>query len=271
MKYVQVGPLPNIVTEASFGEKLIAEAWETLEPMRKELIEILAPKYPHYQFCVGGVHLSVGVTHEGNRVGAIYRGGGEFRLYSRAIEVSGPRGIHGKRTKDAAKAVKLFHKYFVPPTHTDVIKPYLGATEAFVRRIRSKETLFVDNVKKSLAGSGRNEVHGWLSVIDECRKVGLMSDKAADALLDMAKDLITPAEVRAAYNSPTGCNVVIREGYYYVHSRKTNATVRYTQDTLPTNIKQCVGMLKLVPPDTVVGEVGIQIDANNFYVLEELA
>ena len=269
-KHTQVGPLPNIVVSNDTKEASKTIAWTELEPKRQELVLDVAQKYPHFLFWVGGKYVNIKVTTlSGERVGEIERNRDKVCLRSPDITKTNTRGHLGVSTADVKKASKLFKKYFRSPTELEIMRTSIDLTGSFLSRIRDKERSFLQRTQSAICDSTRTSIDVWCNIIEHCTNMGVPDKSTSGLLLSEATELATPIAVSNSYKANGGYNVCIRDAHYFVHKRGTQEATQYTTDTLPGHIKQCVGMLKLVPVDTVVDGVGAHVSAGNFYVLEE--
>jgi hypothetical protein len=239
----------------------------TVHYMLREFLNVITPKYPQYEFVIKDAwHVSVahGTTHIG-KVGTL-----DSKLLFSNVRISRDRarGENGISTGDVKKAVGIFNKYFQVMSADEVMEgSIIGMSRCISRAIDIKNEAEV--------AMGKVLKHIYPELLGDWERIGplaLASGNVSSAVIDRVPKLFAEAEMTEvlynAYRKAGGYNVVISGGEYYVYQRysKTNAT-KVAFEGLSNGIKRGLGILKMVPDQTFLADVGVRNTSYSFFII----
>lgn len=274
-KDVAILEMPNIVVRIEIDTTLPDANLGATEAMTPYLIA-LATKKPNWKFIgVQGWHMpddGGGKTYEAykfyvwegkSRLGKIYTDRGRTKkttYYAENGRITQKRDRGSAMfTTNITKAVKNVCKEFYPVTTTERMDKAKSKAQGVMQDIVGDKIRAFDNrVTRILRGLESYVLSNWetmsLIAAKECPK------EVSELPLAREEKYIAEA-IRAAFDN-SGGTLVALNGSEYVTAHGT-----YTTDTLPVNIKQGVGMLKLVEAGQCIRDVGFKVDADTFFVI----
>lgn len=247
-------------------EKIVLKA-PTVYYMLREFLTVVTPKYPQYEFVIKdawNVSVAHGTTHIG-KVGAY-----DNKLVFSNVRISRAKakGKHGVSTRDVKKAVGIFNKYFQAMSADEVMEGSIMGMSSCIAKaltIKHEAEAAMDNVLR----------HVRPELLEDWERIGplaLASGSVSPAVIDRVPKLFAEAEMTGvlhkAYYHVGGYNVVINGGEYYVYQRHTNANAtKVAFEELSTGIKRGLGILKMVPDQTFIADVGVRHTGYSFFIL----
>lgn len=178
---------------------------------------------------------------------------------------------YGAETSDIKKALKLMAKTFGGKTieeksraaydklasalgssHTAKQMDYNDAVSALLRHLKvyALENFEVTAAAAIAAGGNAKQINGIPETRDDCDTV---------------------ATVYNALHNKHGRFVMLNGSDYIVTKSIDFEPEIYSTDTLPTQIKLSIGLLKLIEDNNFMRDVGFRLNATTFYVLAEPA
>ena len=198
------------------------------------------------------------------------RTGAKYVIESDRITMARKRG-DGAQTGDIKKALKLMAKTFGSKTieeksraaydklasalgssHTAKQMDYNNAVSALLRRLKvyALENFEVTAAAAIAAGGDAKQINGIPETRDDCDTV---------------------ATVYNALHNKHGRFVMLNGSDYIVTKSIDFEPEIHSTDTLPTQIKLSIGLLKLIEDNNFMRDVGFRLNATTFYVLAEPA
>lgn len=169
------------------------------------------------------------------------------------------------QTKDLKKAVKAIVAHFVPMSHRELIGNAQSATRNAMHRAVSardhnfkvKETAIRPYTMKFLTAR-------WAEVLESIPDLAIQA-RVAD--LPEAYSLKSAADELMNVFGNQGTFVKLQGSKYIVHRVASDKIYIYDGRTLPDDLREGLGALKLVTTGNVIGGVGVRGDDNSFYLM----
>lgn len=284
--------LPNIQVAWERGRDR-SEYKFRLDSRIKELIIQAAMKFPMWRFMCGGDQGGISRNRdnevydcyrmfvlEGNEfLGAIdykYRKGrnGEQTAYclsNQRIQNKRERGT-ADVTKDINKALKIMAKSFGLKTINERIHEAQSKCEVDVSQITRNKSMDFHGDYRRMTEALHHCLMGekW----EEMKQIALANKvdlTMLDRLPSVYEDYVVAKEIDECVSDKKGVVVIIHGNDYAVQSfptAKSEPVVEmFSTDTLPDWIKRSVGMLKLVEPRQMIGNIGYKIYDGAFFVM----
>jgi hypothetical protein len=269
MTIKQLGPYPNIQVE--YSEEYATPEWEDVSlPIRKFLM-VVAAKYPHYKFCFSYSSSFIRVYDGAEQVGqVVYRTDvNKFSFSNFRIKGVRKRGDQDIKTGKLSEAVKVFDRYFYSLSAADVMREDVGAIEGCTKKSLYTTHLVGYELVTVIGKVKGYLISNWETFSEGMVAAGVLSEDDAMKIITLREEAALTGSMTARYNGKSGYHVYIKDNCYYVRTLKTAEAVRHTTETLPDHIKRDVGLLKMVPDNTFVANVGVRRQNDSFYVLGE--
>lgn len=177
------------------------------------------------------------------------------------------------KTKDINKALKILAKSFGAKTINERMKEALDQCEDRVGSITTQKASRFNEEYRSLVYGLRKHL-----IVDKWEEIKqIATDNGVDlTVLDrlpsVYEDYKIAQEIDACVEHRKGVVVIIHGNDYAVQSFATanaDPTIEMlSTETLPDWIKRGVGMLKLVEPHNMIGNVGYKINDGAFFVMK---
>ena len=176
----------------------------------------------------------------------------------RQRERSGPtKTIHLK------KAIKLVLDNYVASTITEIASRAMATVRgAVTSEVSNAAYAFrdcMDSIRPALAEYLVNRPEVMAQVRQLCTK---------PEKLDKMPEAYEHKKAVDAMQLGDGVTIITARGKY-IATNDGGDLQEYTSDTLPDNVRQGVGMLKLVGPKTLVPGVGMRVDENIFFIANQ--
>ena len=291
--------LPNIQVAWERGKDRSMYEFMLDEPFKNFVIQA-AMKFPMWRFMSGGDLGGMGITrkpitHEttdlkcyrlwvydgSERLGSI---GYETRftktdmrytvylLNNERIANKRERGEYAK-TKDINKALKILAKSFGAKTINERMKEALDQCEDRVGSITTqKANRFHDEYRSLVYGLRKHLIVDKWEEIKQIATDSGVDLTVLDRLPNTYEDYKIAQEIDECVEHKKGVVVIIHGNDYAVQSFATanaDPTIEMlSTETLPDWIKRGVGMLKLVEPHNMIGNVGYKINDGAFFVMK---
>ncbi len=247
-------------------EKIVLNA-PTVHYMLREFLTVVTPKYPQYEFVVKDAW-NVSVVHGTTHIGKVVAYDSKLLFINVRISKDRVRGKNGISTGDVKKAVGIFNKYFQVMSADEVMEGSIIGMGYCVNRA-------VDIQREAEVAMGNVLRHIYPELLGDWERIGalaLASGSVSPAVIDRVPKLFAEAEMTGvlhkAYYHVGGYNVVINGGEYYVYQRHGNTNaVKVAFEELPTGIKRGLGILKMVPDQTFIADVGVRNTSYSFFIL----
>jgi hypothetical protein len=174
------------------------------------------------------------------------------------------------RTKDLKKATKLILDHFYGLTPEEHIRKALNDSRKMVGDNNANASYTMRSTYDHL----RDEVTLFLmsnwDAFMAFPSSTPSSQQRKEAFPGLVETLNTVRPMNEQFQSCKGNLVVtLGEAYYVVTmSADGNKYERLTTDTVPSRIKEGVGLLKLVEPKKYIASVGTRVDNNVFFIME---
>lgn len=291
--------LPNIQVAWERGRDRAETKFDLDEPFKNFVIQA-AMKFPMWRFMSGGDLGGMGITrkpitHEttdlkcyrlwvydgSERLGSI---GYETRftktdmrytvylLNNERIANKRERGEYAK-TKDINKALKILAKSFGSKTISERMREALDQCEGRVSSITTQKGSRFNDEYRSLVFGLRK--HLMVDKWEEIKQIATDSGvdlTVLDRLPNTYEEYKIAQEIDECVEHKKGVVVIIHGNDYAVQSFATanaDPTIEMlSTETLPDWIKRGVGMLKLVEPHNMIGNVGYKINDGAFFVMK---
>lgn len=206
---------------------------------------------------------AVSVTVGGEVVGRVATGRGRLGHY---LELHNDRisaelmQRTSKRTHSLDKAIKIFERTFSTktlPERAAALRRKLFSSANRATRIAGRT--FSSNYTGITTALEPYIIENWSQFRDAAIAAGV-TEVAADSIVSEYNTVQSLAQL-----SESGVSISIEDGVYTV-LRDTRDAELYTTDTLPVGFKRGIGMLKLVPDDTLLEGIGLR-DTESTYRL----
>ena len=276
---VPASVLPNVVQNVDVGNSQgIAELRKTVRPMLLEFIDKVAPKYPHYTFCIemgSEVHLAWSVkVHQGTEViGKVYiprpNGVEKYALTTENIRKERTRGDRDIRTGSLKIAIKAFNRHFQPRTTLEMLTDKVQGVQAVLRSANSVRLSFKTKFDQACFAASDLLMAQW----DTIAAAAIAGGYPAAELTGVAEkyqEYLIAKELQDMHQKYEGQYVVITDSAYYTADIDLRVVQTLSSETLPIHVRTKVGMLKLVPDRTFVMGVGVRSSDKVFYVVPEV-
>jgi hypothetical protein len=291
--------LPNIQVAWERGRDRAEIKFALDEPFKNFVIQA-AMKFPMWRFMSGGDLGGMGITrnpitrvttdlkcyrfwvYDGSeRLGAI---GYETRftktdmrytvyiLNNERIANKRERGDSDK-TKDINKALKILAKSFGSKTISERMREALDQCEDRVGSITTqKASRFNEEYRSLVYGLRKHLIVDKWEEIKQIATDSRVDLTVLDRLPSVYEDYKIAQEIDECVEHKKGVVVIIHGNDYAVQSFATanaDPTIEMlSTETLPDWIKRGVGMLKLVEPHNMIGNVGYKISDGAFFVMK---
>jgi len=247
-------------------EKIVLKA-PTVHYMLREFLNVIIPKYPQYEFVIKDAW-NVSVAHGTTHIGKVGEHNSKLFFSNARISRGRAKGRNGISTGDVKKAVGIFNKYFQVMSAGEVMEGSIIGMGYCVGRA-------VDIKNEAEVAMGNVLRHIYPELLGDWERISplaLASGKVSPAVLDRVPKLFAEAEMTGvlynAYNNVGGYNVVINGGEYYVYQRHTNTNAtKVAFEELSTGIKRGLGILKMVPDQTFIADVGVRNTNYSFFII----
>ena len=281
---VPASKLPNVFQRMDDTDTCshdIAVLRTLVYPMLLEFIDVVAPKYPHYTFVLeigSAVHVArmVKVFQGAEEIGSVGTHSGHssrivrYGLITPAIRQERRRGDRNIQTTVLKTAVKTFNRYFQPKTTLQVLEERVQEVQRVMRMAGNLRTTFRNGFEGACFIAKDLIMEQW----DTIAAIAV-GQKYSAANLEMVRDKYHESSVadalENAHSRREGHYVVITDSTYQVADIELSGVQTFASETLPIHIRTKVGMLKLVPDQTFVPNVGVRSSAKVFYILPEVA
>jgi predicted ribosome quality control (RQC) complex YloA/Tae2 family protein len=291
--------LPNIQVAWERGKDRAETKFYLDEPFKNFVIQA-AMKFPMWRFMSGGDLGGMGLTrnpitrvptdlkcyrlwvYDGSeRLGSISY---ETRLTKTDMRytvyiLNNQRIAHKRergdsdKTKDINKALKILAKSFGAKTISERMKEAFEQCEDRVGSITTQKATRFNDEYRSLVNGLRK--HLMVDKWEEIKQIAMDSGvdlTVLDRLPNTYEDYKIAQEIDECVEHKKGVVVIIHGNDYAVQSFATanaDPTIEMlSTETLPDWIKRGVGMLKLVEPHNMVGNVGYKISDGAFFVMK---
>ena len=291
--------LPNIQVAWERGKDRSMYEFMLDEPFKNFVIQA-ATKFPMWRFMSGGDLGGMGITRKpithvttdlkcyrlwvydgSERLGSI---GYETRftktdmrytvylLNNERIANKRERGEYAK-TKDINKALKILAKSFGSKTISERMKEALDQCEDRVGSITTqKANRFHDEYRSLVYGLRKHLIVDKWEEIKQIATDSGVDLTVLDRLPSVYEDYKIAQEIDECVEHKKGVVVIIHGNDYAVQSfaiANADSTIEMlSTETLPDWIKRGVGMLKLVEPHNMIGNVGYKISDGAFFVMK---
>ena len=276
--YLDSGIHQNILVQVTLGEKLgILSAPPTLERVALRLVK----RNPKWKLFVEGRHIDSDGKRRVKKLW-VYQGSEELgwvatghnyttnnpsiTFDSPSLRVNRERKQYNE-TASEDTAVKVIEKNFFAKPLEQVLLGQYAETRNVILGVRSDKQQQLLAFERDINPSILR--YAWDN-IDTIRHA-LVDNYAATH--DLINSTISMRQAVKVSPGPEAVNVItIIEGTYYVHPSGTGVentpAASYTTDTLPSDIKGKLGMLKLVEAKNLVAGVGVRINENTYAVIK---
>jgi len=285
---VQLG-LPNIVMK-------LPSDWDVTLPVEyrydlfKEFVYLAAREFPQWTFendgnygikrtrrdnegnttdyyLIGEFTVRDGREELGHIHGRFNRGAPCVALINHRIYQDMERGS-SKETKDTKKAFRLLKKYFGTKTLEEHVEV---ASEAVARSIRytyvEKDNAFNKSYNHIAAHLTDYIVENIDTFLPIAERYGA-DPNIVRSLTDDTEQLRITGEIQQCFMNEKGVVVYLHGRNYAV--KELDGTLKvYTVDDVPDTLKRKLGLLKLVENGQCITDVGIRVEENTYFVMEE--
>lgn len=224
-------------------------------------------------------HVSKGTGDLPTQLGDIWAHDDVIHLGNGRISAGLQRGSSRKTIK-IDRAVSIFNRNFYPVTPAELLETRAEGLRIGIRQGRHK-VYDTDELYKKLTGLLRPHIHSHLDEFIELahtiERQGGIHASQFDRYPKALEEANTIKDVIQHMDDLEGCVVIIKGADYYVsnseHIYKSEmmaeanaACHQFVTDTLPTDVKRGVGMLKLLKDGTYLQGVGYRLTADTFYI-----
>lgn len=186
-----------------------------------------------------------------------------FDIYNTRIQQGRERG-HSYMTNKLKDAIKAVNKSFFPKTLDELIDEAYDKADFYVRQhaidAERKYTHAMNGLHVHLFNYAKQDWEGFTASIPSGDTQVIAMANNVD---ELRGDHSQAQSMWHELNNKTMLTVHFVDGKYIV-GQGSDRTV-YESDTLPMDIRQQVGMLKLVPEQEVIPDVGLRI--GNTYII----
>ena len=272
--------LPNVFMTYRKGseERLPAK----ISPKLNELVEAVARKYPKWKLVADSYfnhdshyHIRRMAIYEGEeRLGTI---GENYVRCSTVFEMSNDRikaeRIRGQSTctKDLNKAMKVIAKMFGAKTLYEVLSDGCDDISERLNRVHYSNDSSRSYAAHPLFAVMQAHILDNLAQYREILIGSGVSEGEIQKLVDAQDKAERSGEMKECFERNHGAVVQIRGADYIVcKTADPYKTMRkFTSDTLPSELKSVIGMLKLLDVDALIPSKGFKYSDSQFFVVVE--
>jgi len=224
-------------------------------------------------------HVRKGTGDLPTQLGDIWSHDDVLHLSNHRISDGLQRG-NSRKTIKIDRAVSIFNRNFYPLIPAELLEIRAAGLRAGVREGRHK-VYNTDELYKKLTGFLRPHIDShldeFLDLIHTIGEQGGIHPSKFDEYPKVLEETNMIKDVMQHMDDLKGCVVAIKGADYYVSNSEhiyksemmAGANVdchQFVTDTLPTDIKRGVGMLKLLKDGTYLQGVGYRLTADTFYI-----
>jgi hypothetical protein len=267
--------MPNVLAEVDKGATDIPVVASRTFP----LLDALVKKYPRWKFVGRQTYASTKTlihfrVYDGSQqLGSIssetaWKYGDRYLLKSPRLDKQRERG-HETRTKDLKKAIKLVSDNYYAKTLTELVgvsREVINiALSSAVSKPHGEHRLAYSRVESFAKQYVANH---WEAFLVEAKASGTdlsyVGDYPAIRSLSMEAD-----RVGTAVRERKGVDVVIHGATYVVRDSSQDEPVLYTSDTLPSDVKTKLALLKLMDNNEYIDGVGIKASDSTYFIMDD--
>lgn len=194
------------------------------------------------------------------------RNGVKFILDCERIRDKRKRGSTAE-TKDVKKALKIMAKSFggkttIEKTEEAYVKLSGGVGNGFAVRAGvydSGMSLLIKHLPKYIFDN--------FELVSAAAIAAGANANTINILPELRDSYKTTRNIKAALDNNNGALVVLDGGNYLVRDGAETVPLVLTSDTVPSDLKGKIGMLKLIEDNHFLKDVGYKLDANTFYII----
>ena len=169
-------------------------------------------------------------------------------------------------TKDLNKALKIMGKLFGAKTIQERLREADDKCQSNLGHVyREKHANFTRNYETLTNRLAAYLMSNW-DITKKIAETNGVDLTLLDSLPNQYEDYKIAKEIGKCYQESRGVVVTIH-GNDYAVKEKESITI-YGTENLPEHVKRCVGMLKLVEPNHLIGGVGFKISERSFFVMK---
>lgn len=287
--------LPNLLAQWERGKDRTDLKFE-IEGGMKEFALRAAKEFPMWKFVASnnlGHYWGINTYHSEKRVvcktfyivqgteqlGVIYiehnRSGVRYALHNERIEGRRERG-NADKTKSLDKAIKILSKFFSSKTLDERVDEAFGNCYYGLQRVdHEKKCAFFNDYSDLSTKLVDHVMSNWETTREVATSNGVPLTML-DSLPEKYENFAVSRKIKSCFDQGKGAVVVIHGNDYVVSNvvcvgsnQMREQSRMFNSDTLPAHLKRSVGMLKLVEPNHLVGNIGYKIDNNSFFVIGE--